>query len=140
MHTYTCIVVILQKNYPELADIDMAIPIFHCYGHQGSCQVSAIGLNSLLLYLSCMQLCTYYCDCICTFQLTLNPRRKVNFGMADGEWTERIWSSLRPYAYITKEQTAGHREDTLTLAALYLGNKKNSVLGTASSAILCHYF
>ena len=49
--------------------------------------------------------------------------------MSDGEWTERIWSYLRPFSVITKDQTAAHRQDTLTIAAHHLAMKKNSVLG-----------
>ena len=49
--------------------------------------------------------------------------------MTDGEWTERIWSFLRPFSQITKDQTIAHREDTLTAAVMYLAGKKNAVMG-----------
>ena len=31
-----------QNRYPDLSDIDMAIPIYHAFGHKGSCQVCTV--------------------------------------------------------------------------------------------------
>ncbi|XP_078681339.1 uncharacterized protein LOC144916179 [Branchiostoma floridae x Branchiostoma belcheri] len=77
-----------------LKEIELAIPIFHCYGHKPSCQV---------LY---------------------SPRRKEGFGLSDGEVVERLWSYLRKFKPISKEMTPSHRSDLLTDALLHYSRRK----------------
>ena len=59
----------------------------------------------------------------------MNPRRMNEFGLVDGEQMERLWSYLRPFAKITKEQTPGHRKELLTMALLNFTQKKIDCLG-----------
>ncbi|KZV96305.1 hypothetical protein EXIGLDRAFT_765408 [Exidia glandulosa HHB12029] len=50
----------------EFADrLDFAVSVFHAYGHQWACQ------------------------------LVFHPRKRVGFGMSDGEGCERFWSAIR---------------------------------------------
>ncbi|XP_028404241.1 uncharacterized protein LOC114537187 isoform X4 [Dendronephthya gigantea] len=81
----------LKKNeeHTILGRIDLAIPVFHAYGHKSSCQVA------------------------------FGPRRKEGFGLTDGEGIERLWSYLRGFSSMTKEMTAGRRVDVLTDALLH---------------------
>ncbi|XP_066300346.1 uncharacterized protein [Branchiostoma lanceolatum] len=79
-----------------LSKIDLAIPIFHLYGHKTPCQI---------LY---------------------STRRKVGFGLTDGECMERIWSFLRPFFKTTKEMTTSHRTDLLTDALLHYARRKSA--------------
>ncbi len=62
-------------------------------------------------------------------QVRYSPRRLQGFGNADGEAMERLWSYLRFFAPITKEQTLSHRTDLLTDALLHYAEKKISNLG-----------
>ncbi|XP_066294857.1 uncharacterized protein [Branchiostoma lanceolatum] len=82
------------ERWDLLEAIELAIPIFHCYGHKSSCQI---------LY---------------------SPRRKEGFGLTDGECVERLWSYLRGFNSITKEMTPTHRTDLLTDALLHYGRRK----------------
>ncbi|XP_078659031.1 uncharacterized protein LOC144904191 isoform X1 [Branchiostoma floridae x Branchiostoma belcheri] len=82
------------KQQDLLDRVNLAIPIFHLYGHKTPCQI---------LY---------------------STRRKEGFGLTDGEGMERIWSHLRPFYRITKEMTPSHRIDLLTDAALHYARRK----------------
>ncbi|KAI8493215.1 hypothetical protein Bbelb_292190 [Branchiostoma belcheri] len=79
-----------------LSKINLAIPIFHLYGHKTPCQV---------LY---------------------STRRKEGFGLTDGECMERLWSFLRPFFKSTKEMTPSHRIDLLTDAILHYARRKSA--------------
>ncbi|EJD32329.1 hypothetical protein AURDEDRAFT_47039, partial [Auricularia subglabra TFB-10046 SS5] len=51
---------------PELADrFVFGVSVFHAYGHQWACQI------------------------------VFHPRKRVGFGLSDGEGCERFWSSIR---------------------------------------------
>ncbi|XP_033108953.1 uncharacterized protein LOC117110364, partial [Anneissia japonica] len=89
----------IRNQDDMLAKMQMKIPIFHCYGHQASCQVE------------------------------FNPRRTTGFGLTDGEGIERLWSYLRCFARITKEMTPSHRVDLLTDALLHYAKRKERNIG-----------
>ncbi|XP_074653580.1 uncharacterized protein LOC141907738 [Tubulanus polymorphus] len=98
MYDIACV---LQKylKKPDISrmlpgNLQFAIPLFHCYGHQANCQTN------------------------------LSPRRLENFGLTDGETMERFWSYIRRFALITKEQTPNRRLELLTLAAQHYTWKK----------------
>ena len=67
----------------------------------------------------------------------MNPRRQPGFGLTDGEQLERIWSYLRLFAKITKEQTPNHRIDLLTLALMHYAQRKTLNIGKSG---ICHIF
>ncbi|EJD38988.1 hypothetical protein AURDEDRAFT_19055, partial [Auricularia subglabra TFB-10046 SS5] len=51
---------------PELADrLVFGVSVFHAYGHQWACQI------------------------------VFHPRKRVGFGLTDGEGCERFWSAIR---------------------------------------------
>ncbi|XP_022803807.1 uncharacterized protein LOC111341120, partial [Stylophora pistillata] len=72
-----------------LEGVDVAIPIFHCYGHKASCQIQ------------------------------YSPRRIKGTGLTDGEGVERLWSFLRRFSSVTKEMSAHKRTDVLTDGLLH---------------------
>lgn len=74
-------------------NVGLAVPIFHCYGHNASCQ------------------------------LQYSPRRVDGIGLTDGEGLERLWSYLRDFARITKEMGSAKRIDALTDALIYYGER-----------------
>lgn len=82
-----------------LEKIILSIPVFHCYGHQYSCQI---------LY---------------------NPRKTMGLGLTDGESIERLWSYLGGFSKITKEMTPENRVDLLTDGLLHYGRKVKENLG-----------
>ncbi|XP_078676405.1 uncharacterized protein LOC144913536 [Branchiostoma floridae x Branchiostoma belcheri] len=86
------------KNKQEdlLAQLELAVPAFHIYGHKTRCQI---------LY---------------------SPRRMEGFGLTDGEGMERLWSYLRPFFRVTKEMTPSHRLDLLTDATLHYAKRKST--------------
>lgn len=55
--------------------------------------------------------------------MELGPKRVEQIGLSDGEQCERLWSYLRCFSAITKEMTISHRNDALTAALLYYGQK-----------------
>ncbi|XP_065054216.1 uncharacterized protein LOC135683019 isoform X2 [Rhopilema esculentum] len=78
----------------EIQSVTFGIPVFHCYGHVGSCQIE------------------------------YNPRLIDDIGLVDGEWMERLWSYLRPFSRITKETTLENRAFIPSDALTYFGRKK----------------
>jgi len=76
-----------------------AVSIFHAYGHEAKCQV---------LY---------------------NPRNKIDFGLHDGEWLERLWSYLGRFAKITCIMTPSHRLTLLTLGLKHFTTSRKHKLG-----------
>ncbi|XP_065683313.1 uncharacterized protein LOC105848958, partial [Hydra vulgaris] len=51
--------------------------------------------------------------------LKYSPKSTVGIGISHGEVMERLWSALRRFSKITKEQTPSHRADNLTLGLLH---------------------
>ncbi|XP_071846686.1 uncharacterized protein [Apostichopus japonicus] len=90
----------IKKNMPELGGFDMALPVFHAYGHKLHCQMS------------------------------YSTRWKKAFGLTDGECMERLWSFLRKFSHITKEMTQSHRIDLLSDALLHYSASKLANLST----------
>lgn len=103
--------------------VQIAIPIFHVYGHQAKCQVRTC--TSIILH---QVSCTSY-DIM---QIMYSPRLKDGFGLTDGEVMERLWSKLRRYARMTKEMRPSHRVDVLTDVFLHLGREANINLGDSN--------
>ncbi|XP_035665583.1 uncharacterized protein LOC118408831 [Branchiostoma floridae] len=68
----------------ETRKLSLAVDVFHSYGHQSLCQIK------------------------------YSTRRLNGYGLTDGEGSERLWSSLRPFARMTKEMSPDHRVDKLT--------------------------
>ncbi|XP_028411851.1 uncharacterized protein LOC114534588 [Dendronephthya gigantea] len=91
----------LKKNEREdiLDKVDLAIPIFHCYGHKSSCQIQ------------------------------FSPRRLQGYGLTDGEGIERLWSYLRGFSSMTKEMSPGRRTDMLTDALLHYSSRQLRTCG-----------
>ncbi|XP_071843466.1 uncharacterized protein [Apostichopus japonicus] len=89
-----------MRNMPELGGFDMALPVFHAYGHKLHCQMS------------------------------YSTRWKKAFGRTDGECMERLWSFLRKFSHITKEMTQSHRIDLLSNALLHYSACKLANLST----------
>ncbi|KAJ7375262.1 hypothetical protein OS493_002009 [Desmophyllum pertusum] len=109
MYDIACILSRHLKNSSQeelLSDVDLAIPIFHCYGHKASCQVQ------------------------------FSPRRTSNIGLTDGEGVERFWSFLRQFSAITKEMSVDKRNDVLTDASLHYGEHLFHKFGPALLAKL----
>nr|XP_047139912.1 uncharacterized protein LOC105850639 [Hydra vulgaris] len=92
MYDIACMLVKhLKKRGSNILDknVSFCIPSFHVYGHRSACQ------------------------------LKYSPKSTVGIGISDGEVMERLWSALRRFSKITKEQTPSHRADTLTLGLLH---------------------
>ncbi|XP_065639507.1 uncharacterized protein LOC124815584, partial [Hydra vulgaris] len=92
MYDIACMLVKhLKKRGSNILDknVSFCIPSFHIYGHRSACQ------------------------------LKYSPKSTVGIGISDGEVMERLWSALRRFSKITKEQTPSHRADTLTLGLLH---------------------
>lgn len=66
--------------------------------------------------------------------MSYSCKNKCDFGLTDGEATERLWSYLRPLSKMTKEMTPNHRRDLLNDALIHYAIRKNAGLGT------CLYF
>ncbi|XP_046855178.1 uncharacterized protein LOC124448226 [Xenia sp. Carnegie-2017] len=90
-----------KKNLEDpIVDIfQFSIPIFHCYGHVGRCQVK------------------------------FSPRREEGFGLTDGEMLERLWAYIRKFSRMTKEIRPSQRVDVLSDALLHYGKKTKINLG-----------
>ncbi|XP_028407170.1 uncharacterized protein LOC114529555 [Dendronephthya gigantea] len=74
-----------KNNRDDILErVDLAIPVFHCYGHKSACQIN------------------------------YGPQRKDGYGLTDGEAIKRLWSYLRGFSSITKEMTASRRVDLLS--------------------------
>ena len=52
-----------------------------------------------------------------------HPHRKDGFRMADGENTERLWSKLDQFAYMSREMTPANRQDLLTDVLIHIGEQ-----------------
>ncbi|KAK6187290.1 hypothetical protein SNE40_005353 [Patella caerulea] len=84
----------LQRHNPGVMEkLQLAVPVFHSFGHNMSCQ------------------------------LTYGQRYVPSTGLVDGEGIERFWSYLRPFKKITKEMTLNNRSDLLTEAMIYSTEK-----------------
>ncbi|KAF7288466.1 CxC2 domain-containing protein [Mycena chlorophos] len=68
-------------------------------------------------------------DLQCRAQLAL--AYLLGFGKTDGEAAERIWASLNPAAWATKEMGEGARQDVLEDKIDFLNFEKNNGLGKA---------
>ena len=77
----------------------VAVPMFHGYAHNASCQHQ------------------------------FSPRNIAGCGLTDGENVERLWSYLGRFARMTKEMSAGNRVDLLTDALSHYCKRKQSKLG-----------
>ncbi|ELU02948.1 hypothetical protein CAPTEDRAFT_197977 [Capitella teleta] len=84
----------LLRNLLDTGRCSWAVPVFHGYRHNASCQVS------------------------------FSPRRIPGFGLLDGEGIIRLWSDLRRFAKVTKEMTSSHRSVLLTLGLDHYSQKK----------------
>lgn len=60
------------------------------------------------------------------------PKRCEGLGLSDGEAMERLWSYLRRFSAITKEMTASHRTDILTLGLVHYMERSKAKLGIIS--------
>lgn len=88
--------------------------------------------------------CLSYCDhfnasmhfCYNKFKVKYGPKRCQGIGLSDGEATERMWSYLRRFSAITKEMTASHRIDTLTLCLLHYMEWSKAKLGMNNYSII----
>jgi hypothetical protein len=76
----------------------VAVPIFHAYAHNASCQHK------------------------------YSPRNIEGFGLTDGENVERLWSYLGRFARMTKEMSSGNRIDLLSDALYIIVNRRNKGL------------
>ncbi|CAH1273365.1 Hypp5105 [Branchiostoma lanceolatum] len=101
IYDISCVLVAhLKKKKKEepgaqmLAQIDVALDVFHAYGHKTACQ------------------------------LQYSTRRRAGFGLTDGEAVERMWAFLRKFARTTKEMTPSHRTDLLTDALIHYTMRK----------------
>eukprot|EP00794_Sanderia_malayensis_P014806 gene14806-16345_t len=88
----------IQKsdNKDLFSNCTFLTPDWHAYGHVASCQ------------------------------LQYAVRYSPEFGLTDGESTERLWSFLRRFTAITKEMMRTHRTDLLTDALIYFARRKNA--------------
>jgi len=77
----------------------VAVPVFHAYAHNASCQHQ------------------------------FSPRNIEGFGLTDGENVERLWSYLGRFARMTKEMSSGNRVDLLTDALSHYCKQKQRKLG-----------
>ncbi|KAI7878379.1 uncharacterized protein EV154DRAFT_525077 [Mucor mucedo] len=85
----------LTTHFPYLtANGTLALPVFHAYAHVISCQSS------------------------------FNPKNIESYGRTDGEASERLWSSLRPFVTITRPMSQANRRLTLTLAIRHRNMEK----------------
>ena len=93
----------LQANsdvfYGLLDKCTVAVPIFHAYAHNASCQHA------------------------------FSPRNIEGFGLTDGENVERLWSYLGRFAKMTKEMSSGNRIDLLSDVLSHYCKLKQRKLG-----------
>lgn len=61
--------------------------------------------------------------------MKFSPRRKVGFGLTEGETVERLWSYLRNCNKITKEMKPEHRTDFLTDSLLHYTQRIKQKIG-----------
>ncbi|XP_019643775.1 PREDICTED: uncharacterized protein LOC109484857 [Branchiostoma belcheri] len=83
-----------QGGPQMLAQIDIALDVFHAYGHKTACQ------------------------------LKYSTRRRPGYGLTDGESVERMWAFLRKFSRTTKEMTPSRRIDLLTDAIFHYTMRK----------------
>lgn len=88
-----------EKYIALLACFTIAVPIFHAYAHEASCQHK------------------------------YSPRNSLGFGLTDGENVERLWSFLGRFSRMTKEMSAANRIDTLTDALNQCCSLKEANIG-----------
>ena len=81
----------------------VAVPIFHAYAHDASCQHE------------------------------FSPRNIEGFGLTDGENVERLWSYLGRFARMTKEMSSGNRVDVLSDALSHYCKLKQKKLGQCAA-------
>lgn len=84
----------------------VAVPVFHAYAHNASCQHQ------------------------------FSPRNIEGFGLTDGENVERLWSYLGRFARMTKEMSSGNRVDLLTDALSHYCKQKQRKLGEYSNLLV----
>ncbi|CAO3588743.1 unnamed protein product [Absidia cylindrospora] len=89
------------QRYQGKIDIQLALGIFHAFGHSLACQVKYI------------------------------PRYIDGFGLTDGECMERLWSYLGGFTKVTRPMTKAHRRLTLDSALRHYKNQKLVNLGAA---------
>ncbi len=70
------------------------------------------------------------------WQLEYSPRRKLGFGLSDGEQLERLWSFLHRFGKMTKEMRPSHRIDVISDAVLYYGRLCKDKLGTKRLSVI----
>ena len=104
-----------------LEGVQLAIPIFHVYGHQAKCHVS----NHVIKFVNGLVNRTHSL----LIKSKYSPRLKEGFALTDGEVMERLWSRLRRYSRMTKEMRPAHRIDVLTDVFLHVGREANLKLG-----------
>ncbi|XP_065654633.1 uncharacterized protein LOC136081260 [Hydra vulgaris] len=61
--------------------------------------------------------------------LQYSSKSTVRNGISDGEVMERLWSTLRRFSKITKEQTPLHKADTFSLGLLHYAQYSINALG-----------
>ena len=103
IHRSNDIIVHMQANsevfHALLDKCTVAVPIFHAYAHNASCQHK------------------------------FNPRNIEGFGLTDGENVERLWSYLGRFSKMTKEMSSGNRIDLLSDALSHYCKLKQRKLG-----------
>ena len=95
---------VLQANTEKYSSLlsqfnNIAVPIFHAYAHEASCQSR------------------------------YSPRNLKGLGLTDGENVERLCSFLGRFSAMTKEMCANNRVDVLTDALNHYCAVKESKLG-----------
>ncbi|KAG2205957.1 hypothetical protein INT47_005275, partial [Mucor saturninus] len=94
----------LTTHFPYLtANGTLALPVFHAYAHVISCQSS------------------------------FNPKNIESYGRTDGEASERLWSSLRPFVTITRPMSQANKRLTLTLAIRHRNMEKKWGMGATDA-------
>ena len=86
-----------------LGTMNFAVPAFHAYAHNPSCQV-----NHIVCDISISST---------TISILYSPQRCEGFGLSDGEVMECLWSYLRRFSRMTTEmRPAHHNKDILAHA------------------------
>ena len=114
-----------QKNENELlGEVDVAIPVFHCFAHITKCQVTFMIVNNTYSHHN-FWLCVNDIDHqeFDIFQILYNPKRKADFRLADGENIERFWSDMDNFSRTSRTMTKTHRQDVLAFVFLNYGNR-----------------
>lgn len=113
-----------QGRMDLLGFFDLAIPVFHSYGHKVDCQVICMHVRNIIPD-QCLSI---------VVQLKYSPRNKGGFGLTDGEVVERLWAYLRRFCKMTKEMRPSHCVDVLTAGLLHYSRRSAQRL---SKVILC---